>query len=53
MEIMTAALDRARLQADGAGQLAATWFDLEDWLKLMITLARSSRPSGCTGCQWS
>jgi hypothetical protein len=38
MEIMTAALDRARLQADGAGQLAATWFDLEDWLKLMITL---------------
>lgn len=37
-QVMTAALERAGLPATGAAQLAATWFDLEDWLKLMITL---------------
>jgi hypothetical protein len=37
-EVMSTAAERARLPATGMAQIAATWFDLEDWLKLMITL---------------
>jgi hypothetical protein len=35
---MTAAAERARLPVTGVDQIVATWFELEDWLKLMITL---------------
>jgi hypothetical protein len=35
---MTAWAERARLPAAGLDQIVATWFDLEDWLNLMITL---------------
>jgi len=35
---MTAWAEQARLPAAGLDQIVATWFDLEDWLNLMITL---------------
>jgi hypothetical protein len=38
VEVMAVAFERTRGPAGGAVQLVATWFDLEDWLKLMITL---------------
>jgi hypothetical protein len=38
IETMTAAVEHARLPVQGVDQIVATWFDLDDWLKLMITL---------------
>lgn len=38
MATMTAAAERARLPVTGIDQIVASWFDLEDWLKLMTTL---------------
>lgn len=42
IETMTAAAQRCRLPVIGINQVVATWFDLEDWLKLMITLMARS-----------
>jgi hypothetical protein len=41
IETMAVAADGARLPVTGINQIVATWFDLEDWLKLMITLLAS------------
>jgi hypothetical protein len=38
VEAMAAAAGRAGLSVAGLEQIVASWFDLEDWLKLMITV---------------
>lgn len=38
IEAMTARAGRSRKPVKGLDLVVATWFDLEDWLKLMITL---------------
>jgi hypothetical protein len=38
IETMAAAAECARLPEGGVEQIVATWFDLEDWLKLTTTL---------------